>query len=194
MAKIEITPTSLVVHIGGFDRFLALICGLSGGVKARLEVPLEHVAGVDASAPEAHRFWKGWTVAALSLSGVVTIGRLVHRGEWAFWDVHDPDKAIAIHLHDEPYAKLVIGVDDPAGVAAEIARAVSSAGRRDPGERRRALGRLAFAMVIASAVLVVAIVEVVLTSLGLAPVIDVVLGLIVAWLVVTLGSGWLTRS
>jgi hypothetical protein len=47
---------------------------------------------------------------------VVTIGRLVYRGEWAFWDVHDPDKAIAIHLHDEPYAKLVIGVDDPAGV------------------------------------------------------------------------------
>ena len=167
---------------------------MSGRVKARLEVPLEHVVGVHATAPEAHRFWKGWTVAALSLSGVVTIGRLVYRGQWAFWDIHDPDKAIAIHLHDEPYAKLVIGVDDPAGVAAEIARAVSSAGRRDPGERRRALGRLAFAMVIASAVLVVAIVEVVLTSLGLAPVIDVVLGLIVAWLVVTLGSGWLTRS
>jgi hypothetical protein len=79
-------------------------------------------------------------------------------------------------------------------VAAEIARAVSSAGRRDPGERRWALGVLAFTMVIGSAVLVVAIVEIVLISLGLAPVIDVVLGLIVVWLVVTLGSGWLTRG
>jgi hypothetical protein len=49
-------------------------------------------------------------------------------------------------------------------------------------------------MVIGSAVLVVAILEIVLTSLGLAPVIDVVLGLIVVWLVVTLGSGWLTRG
>jgi hypothetical protein len=49
-------------------------------------------------------------------------------------------------------------------------------------------------MVIGSAVLVVAIVEAVLVSLGLAPVIDVVLGLIVIWLVVTLGSGSLTRS
>jgi len=194
MTKIEITPTALVVHIEGYDRFLALICGFSGGAKARLEVPLKHVAEVDASAPEAHRFWKGWTVAALALSDVVTIGRLVYRGEWAFWDVHDPDKAIAIHLHDEPYAKLVIGVDDPARVAAEIARAVSSAGRRGPGERRRALGRLALAMVIGSVVLVVAIVEAVLVSLGLAPVIDVVLGLIVSWLVVTLGSGSLTRS
>jgi len=59
-------------------------------------------------------------------------------------------------------------------------------------ERRRALGVLAFAMVIGSALLVVAILEIVLTYLGLAPVIDVVLGLIVVWLVVTLGSGWLT--
>jgi hypothetical protein len=40
--------------------------------------------------------------------------------------------AIAIRLHDEPYAKLVIGVDDPAGTAAEIAQAVSSAGRPGP--------------------------------------------------------------
>jgi len=136
MAKFEITPTSLVVHIEGFDRFLALISGLSGGVKARLEVPLAHVAGVDASVPEAHEIWKGWTVAALSLPHSVTVGRLIHvfgdrRGEWTFWDVTDPDKAIAIHLHDEHYARLVIGVDDPAGVAAEIARAVSAAGRRD---------------------------------------------------------------
>jgi hypothetical protein len=80
-----------------------------------------------------HRVWKGWTVAALNLPGVVTVGRVVHlfgdhRGEWTFWDTYDPDKVIAIHLHDEFYAKLVIEVDDPAGVAAEITRAVSSGG------------------------------------------------------------------
>jgi len=87
MAKIEITPTSLVVQIEGFDRFLALISGLSGGVRARLEVPLEHVAGVDASVREAHQIWKGWTVAALNLPNMATVGRLVHvfgdrRGAW----------------------------------------------------------------------------------------------------------------
>jgi hypothetical protein len=136
LAKIEITPTSLVVQIEGFDRFLALISGLSGGVRARLDVPLTHVAGVDASVPEAHQFWKGWTVAALSLPRSVTVGRLIHvfgdrSGEWTFWDVTDPDRAIAIHLHDEHYARLVIGVDDPAAVAAEISRAVSAAGRGD---------------------------------------------------------------
>jgi len=49
-------------------------------------------------------------------------------------------------------------------------------------------------MVVGSAVVALAILEIVLVSLGLAPVIDVVLGLIVVWLVVTLGSGWLTRG
>jgi hypothetical protein len=48
-------------------------------------------------------------------------------------------------------------------------------------------------MVAGSALLAVAILEVVLVSLGLAPVIEVVSGLIAAWLVVTLVSGWLTR-
>jgi hypothetical protein len=134
MGSIEITPTSLVVHMEGIDRLLAVICGLSGGFKGRLEVPLEHVTRIDPSASEAHhRVWKGWTVAALNLPGVVTVGRVVHlfgdhRGEWTFWDMHDPDKVIAIHLHDEFYAKLVIEVDDPTGVAAEITRAVSSGG------------------------------------------------------------------
>jgi hypothetical protein len=191
MAKIEITPTSLVVHIDGFDRFLALICGVAGGFGGRVEVPLEHVAGVDASVPEAHRFWKGWTVTALSLQNVVALGRIFYRGEWAFWDVHDPDQAIAIHLQDEPYAKLVIGVDDPPGVTAEIARAVPPAGRRDPRQGRGAPGRLSFTMVIVAALLAVAIVELVLVALGIAPVIEVVVGLIVAWLVPTLSSGWL---
>jgi hypothetical protein len=132
LGGIEITPTTLVVHMEGFDRLLAVISGLSGGLKGRLEFPLEHITRVDKSAPEAHhRVWKGWTVAALNLPGVVTVGRVVHlfgdhRGEWTFWAMHDPDKVIAIHLHDEFYTKLVIEVDDPVGVAAEITRAVSS--------------------------------------------------------------------
>ena len=90
MADIEITPTSLIVHIQGADRFLAL--------KSHVEVPLEHIAGVDASAPEAHDFWHGMKVAGSNIPGVVTAGRFVQGGEWDFWDVHDPDKAIVVRL------------------------------------------------------------------------------------------------
>jgi hypothetical protein len=61
-------------------------------------------------------------------------------------------------------------------------------------ERRPTLGVPAFAMVVGSALLVVAILEIILVSLGLAPVIDVVSGLIAVWLVVTLVSRLLSRG
>ena len=105
MAEIELTPTTLVVHITGFDQLWAL--------KTRLEVPLEHIADVTADVPEAREVFHGLRVGGTNLPGVITAGRFVQHGEWAFWDVHDPSKAVLIRLHDEGYAKLVIGVDDP---------------------------------------------------------------------------------
>lgn len=116
MADIEITPDHLIVHIRGADKFLAL--------KSQLEVPLQHVAGVEASPPEAHQIWHGLKMGGSNLPGVVTAGRFLQEGEWAFWDVHHPSRAIAIRLHDEHYAKLVIGVDDPAGTVATITAAI----------------------------------------------------------------------
>jgi hypothetical protein len=116
MAEIEITPTSLIVHIRGADQFFAL--------KSQLEVPIEHIAAVDPSPPEAHQIWHGLRVGGTNLPGVITAGRFVQHGEWAFWDVHDPGKAIAIRLHDESYSKLVIGVDDPLTTASAIAAAI----------------------------------------------------------------------
>ena len=112
MADIEITPTSLVVHIRGFDQFFALA--------SRLEVPLEHISAVETSPPEAQGVWHGLRVGGTNLPGVVTAGRFLQHGEWAFWDVHDPGRAIAIRLHDERYAKLIVGVDDPAATVAAI--------------------------------------------------------------------------
>jgi len=118
MAEIELTPTTLVVHITGADKLLAL--------KSRLEVPLAHIAEVTGIVPEAHAVYHGLRVGGTNLPGVITAGRFVQHGEWSFWDVHDPDKAIAIRLHDEGYAKLVIGVDDPQAAVAAIAAALRS--------------------------------------------------------------------
>lgn len=120
MAEIELNPSSLVVHIRGVDQFFAL--------KSQLEVPLEHVAAVEVSPPEARRIWHGLRVGGTNLPGVITAGRFIDHGEWAFWDVHDPDKAIAIHLHDERYAKIVIGVDDPAATTEAIKAAIRQTG------------------------------------------------------------------
>ena len=45
-----------------------------------------------------------------------------------FWDVHDPAKAVVIHLADERYARLVIGVEDPERTVAAVRRALGTAG------------------------------------------------------------------
>ena len=113
MAQVELTSTSLIVHIRGADRFFAM--------QSRLEVPLEHIASVEPAADEARQVWHGLRMGGTNVPGVITAGRFVEQGEWAFWDVHDPRSAIAIHLRDESYAKLVIGVDDPE-VACEAIR------------------------------------------------------------------------
>jgi hypothetical protein len=120
MAEVEITPTTLVVHIRGADQFFAL--------KSQLEVPLQHIAGVDVRPPEARQIWHGLRLGGTNLPGVITAGRFLQHGEWAFWDVHDPDKAIAIRLRDEHYGKLVVGVDDPDDTAQAISAAISARG------------------------------------------------------------------
>jgi hypothetical protein len=119
VATIELTPNSLVVHITGVDQFFALA--------SRLEVPLVHIAGVDASVPEAHGIFHGLRMGGTNVPGIITAGRFLQGGEWAFWDVHDPDKAIGIRLHDERYAKLIVGVDNPQLTAEQIATALASA-------------------------------------------------------------------
>ncbi|HEY1419851.1 MAG TPA: hypothetical protein VGG90_03990 [Candidatus Dormibacteraeota bacterium] len=117
MADIEVSATSLIVHIRGADQFFAL--------KSQIEVPLDHIARVIVNPPEAHSIWHGLRIGGTNLPGVITAGRFVHHGEWAFWDVSDPDKAICIELHDEHYARIVVGVDDPVGVAQAITAAIS---------------------------------------------------------------------
>ncbi|MGA8924038.1 MAG: hypothetical protein WB682_12920 [Candidatus Dormiibacterota bacterium] len=116
MAEVELTSTSLVIHIRGVDRFFAM--------KSQLEVPLQHIASVDSAADEARRVWHGLRMGGTNVPGVITAGRFVEHGEWAFWDVHDPQSAIAIHLRDESYAKLMVGVDDPAATSEAIRAAI----------------------------------------------------------------------
>jgi hypothetical protein len=117
MADLEIADNKLIVHIRGVDKFFALA--------SRIEVPLEHISSVEVNPAEAHQIWHGMRVGT-NLPGVITAGRFLQSGEWAFWDVHDPARSLAIYLHDDSYARVVIGVDDPE-VAASAIRAATGA-------------------------------------------------------------------
>ena len=54
---------------------------------------------------------------------MIAAGQVRQDGQWAFWDVHDPERAVIIDLADERYARLVVEVDDPRATAASINQA-----------------------------------------------------------------------
>ena len=57
---------------------------------------------------------------------MIAAGQTRQDGRWAFWDVHDPERAVIIQLSDERYARLVIEVDDPWATATSINQALAA--------------------------------------------------------------------
>jgi hypothetical protein len=47
------------------------------------------------------------------IPGVISAGRFYSEGQLVFWDVHNPDNAIAIELRHERHGHLVLEVEDP---------------------------------------------------------------------------------
>ena len=102
---LSIAGGKLTLHVRGADKLWAF--------KSSLEIPLVHIAAVRAD-PEAARGWyHGVRLPGTSVPGVITAGTFYQDGKRVFWDVHDPDKTIAIDLHDERYNQLIVEVEDP---------------------------------------------------------------------------------
>jgi hypothetical protein len=113
VARIELREDTLVVHVTGADRLFAL--------KSELAIPLEHVVGAARDEDEARSWCHGVRAPGTNLPGVITAGTFYEHGERVFWDVHHPERAIALSLRDERYAKLVVEVDDPDEAISAIA-------------------------------------------------------------------------
>jgi hypothetical protein len=105
VAEIELTADSVIVHVKGADRVFAL--------KSELTIPLEHVVGVSQDEEEARRWYHGVRAPGTNVPGVITAGTFYRNGERVFWDVHHPERAIALSLRNESYAKLVVEVESP---------------------------------------------------------------------------------
>jgi hypothetical protein len=104
MVTIEITDKSLVMHVEGWDKLWSF--------KSRLEVPLAHVRGIEPDEAEARSWSHGLRAPGTFVPGVITAGTFYQHGERVFWDVHHPEKAVAISLDHERYQKLVVEVAD----------------------------------------------------------------------------------
>ncbi len=121
MTEIELTESTMIVHVRGADTFWAL--------KSHLEIPLIHVVGAEVD-PAVGEHWndmtKGIRFPGTHLPGVIAAGSFYYTGGWVFWDVHNPEKAFTIKLAHEKYTKLIIEVADPAADIARIEEAVRS--------------------------------------------------------------------
>ncbi len=121
MAKVELTGSSLIVHVEGLDKLWSF--------RSRLEIPLQHVIAAQHDRDEAKRWWHGIRMPGTNVPGIITAGTFHQHGEWVFWDVHNPDKAISIQFRDERFARLVIEVEHPDEVIAAIEQAVRGSRR-----------------------------------------------------------------
>ncbi len=119
MAHVELTPTSLIVHVEGLDRIWAL--------KSRLEIPLQHVVEAETDPNIAHGWWHGLRWPGTNLPGVVTAGTFYKDGQRLFWDIHHPEQTLVNSLADEDYNKLVVEVENPTETVARINVAVATA-------------------------------------------------------------------
>jgi hypothetical protein len=126
VAHVEVVGDRLVIRLDWTDRLWAF--------KSQLELPLEHVAGVEVDPEQARISRTGLPVRERGswLPGMIAAGSVREQDGWAFWDVQDPDHAVIIKLADERYARLVVEVDDPGATAAELRRTILD--RRRPAE------------------------------------------------------------
>jgi hypothetical protein len=112
MTTVTVSDGNLVVDVKGWDKLWSLT--------SQLVIPVNHVIRVYADATIAQSWWKGVRLGGTQVPGVITAGTFYHHGEWVFWDVHHPERALVIELRDEGYKKLIIEVPDPADAVARI--------------------------------------------------------------------------
>jgi hypothetical protein len=115
MVDLSVAEGKLVLEVQGADKLWAL--------RSRLEIPLQHVAGIRADAEVARGWWHGLRVLGTNMPGVMTAGTFYQHGQRVFWDVHNPENAIVINLRDETYNELIVEVADPQA-AVDTVRAV----------------------------------------------------------------------
>jgi hypothetical protein len=115
MAIVDITPATLIIRITGMHGLWAL--------RSRLEVPLAHVVDAEV-APSLVLPWI--RLLGTSMPGAIHAGTFLRGRKLGFCDVRHRDRAIAINLAGERYARLVIEVEDPHGTVAAIRRALGT--------------------------------------------------------------------
>jgi len=119
MPRLEVTDSELIVHLGKWERLMAL--------HSDVRVPLSQVRGAteDPNFGGPSGFGLGWRVPGTHVPYVVAAGTFVRGGDRQFVFTRRLLKTIVIELADNKWTRLVIGVRDPHGEVARINAAVA---------------------------------------------------------------------
>lgn len=117
MVELVIERDKVILEMAGWNK--------RSRTKSRIELSLTHLAGVRADSFLARSWIKRVQFLGNFVPNLIQDGILYEDGDCAFWEVHNPDKAIVLYLEDEPYTKLIVEVADPAGAVALIEKAFS---------------------------------------------------------------------
>ena len=118
MTKISVVDGNLTVEVEGWDKLWSL--------KSHLVIHARHVVRVYGDPTIAEKWWKGLRIAGTHVPGVIAAGTFYQHGSWVFWDVHHPENALVIELHDERFEKLIVEVDDVSSTVARLQAALAA--------------------------------------------------------------------
>jgi hypothetical protein len=109
----------LIVVVEGIERLWML--------HSRLEIPLAHVKSASINPEVASNLpYPRQEHGDPEWHAPISAGTFYQHGNRVFWEVTDPTKAVVIELKDDQYAELVVQVDDPAAVVAQINQAIEA--------------------------------------------------------------------
>jgi hypothetical protein len=121
MVNVSIESDRVRFEVEGWDKLWSL--------KSRLEIPLAHIRDVRIDPEPARGWWHGLRMPGTQIPGLLTAGSFYQHGGFVFYDVHDPERTIVFDLDHEHYQRLVIEVENPERIAAEVRTAIAGSSR-----------------------------------------------------------------
>ncbi|HLJ56739.1 MAG TPA: hypothetical protein VKT77_16995 [Chthonomonadaceae bacterium] len=87
-------------------------------LKSRIEVPLAHIKQVWTDPDPPMGWLDGLKLMGADLPHYFRAGTFWLHGNWAFFDVRQPEKTIVVELENEHFARLIAEVEDPQAAVA----------------------------------------------------------------------------
>ncbi|MFF0494061.1 hypothetical protein ACFYTQ_34020 [Nocardia sp. NPDC004068] len=117
MVEIEVSGTTVTVHVLGAHRFL--------GLREQITFDLSEVTGVGRAEVDRRPPWV--RTPGTFFPGVIAAGTFRGKGRKEFWDTLFDGRAVRIDLSGSDLTRLVVDVDDPEAVLRALVSAAARA-------------------------------------------------------------------